>query len=144
MVSMSCWMIRFTCCMFLYQAIFICDSSLFSNNISLTKILDQGTYRTLWNHPDTFCTTFSCLPYSSLCPLHWPSETPFQPASVTWVLGKSIGEYSVLHKHPAALVFLYPWCNSTTLDLDHHLPSSRLCCHSSQPSHHSSSGSFHC
>jgi len=77
--DISLRILHFTCYSFIYEQISSCDCSIFSHNISLSKILSQAIYRTWWTDIDPICPTVSCFQYSCLFRLHWHSSTPFQP-----------------------------------------------------------------
>jgi len=134
----SCWVIHSARYTSVDPPIFKCDSSFFSLNISLSEILGQATYRTLWKHSDPFCPTFSCFPFSSLFSLHWLSSTAAQPVSLTFMLAESIQEHLVWHSHLTALGLLDPQCHYLAWHWIHCLPPSHLCSHLDSLSHHSS------
>jgi len=105
------WIIHLACYTSVYKQISTCDRLIFSQNISLCEILGQATYRTWWKHIDPFCPTFSCVLYSSLFPLQWPSSTLFQPDSLTSMFTESIWEHLEWQAHPSALGFPEPQCH---------------------------------
>ena len=71
----------FACCITVYEQIFTCNCSLFYQNISLSELLGQATYRSRCKIVDPCCPTFAHFPYSCSFPLHWPSRSTFLPAS---------------------------------------------------------------
>ena len=67
-----------------YQPIFTRYCSLFAHNISLTETLGEATYSSSWTF-DTLCAILPSLIYLFLFLIHWPSPTPFQPVSLTYM-----------------------------------------------------------
>jgi len=142
-IYVSLWNMHFAHYRLVYQQIFRCDFFQFSNDISVSEILSEVTWRTWWKHIDLFFPTV-LFPYSFFFRLHWPSQCLFQVVSVFSVLAKSIWEYIVWHTHPAALGCLYPHCHCLALHQIYCLPLSRLCLHLYNPSRHASHTSLWC
>jgi len=93
---------------------------------------------------DAFCPSFSSLRYFFSFLLHWPSPTPFQPVSLTYMLAEPIREHLGRHSHPAALGIPDPRCHSCALYRIHHLPRYRLQYDVDHPSCDSSVANFRC
>jgi len=127
-----------------YELIFTCCCWHFSHVISLHKILCQGISRTWWRYIDAFSPTFSCIPYFSLLPFHWPSSLPFRPCSLTFMLAKLMPEDVVQHSHSAALGFSYSSYHCLVLYSIHCVPLCQLCFHLYCTRYYSSSANFWC
>ena len=126
------------------QQLFTFDCSLISYNDALCFILSQATSRTWWKHIDPFWPTFSCVPHSSLFPLHWRSSKPYQPCCLTHVLAESIQEHWVRHSHPTALGFPDPRHHYHAIHRIHLLPHTDHRSQLDNTSHRSSDANSQC
>jgi len=119
------WMISSAFCTWIYQAMFICNCYLISDNISQSQIFRQWIYRMRWQHIDPFCSTLFFCRYSCFLSWHWLLSRPVQLFTFTPSLAESIREHVVQYKHAAGMHIPDPPCSGHALHQIDHLP---YCC----------------